>query len=88
LGGAPGQGQGRIGGFEGAPRDRIREPAEECGLPYEDPIREALDALTQSSSVRRTQSEARSGGGAPEQHSKRDRHHHPEQEACLGARCR
>jgi len=69
----------------------MREPAEEYGLPYEDLIWEALDALTQSSNVRRAQSEAPERRGHPgrsEQHSKHDRHHHPEQEACLGARCR
>ena len=64
----------------------MREPAEECGLPYEDLIWEALDALAQSSSVRRAQSEAPEQRGRPgrsEQHSKRY-WHHPGQEACLG----
>jgi hypothetical protein len=46
-------------------RDRIRELAEERGLPYEDLIWEALDALARSGGVRRTQSGARSSGGVP-----------------------
>jgi len=61
----PGQGQGRIGGFEGGSATGMREPAKECGLPCEDLIWEALDALTQSSNVRRARSEAPERRGRP-----------------------